>query len=176
MTPYLLFLTFSKGFSLTAPSHFLSPSSTSSRIASGFVSIRFSNRKSLIRSRSSFSGAKVMLARYGTFFSRTDRVPGNPHQHAQCAGNILYKRKIIVPRGELNGAMRGRGMPGFIDECHSLSMLFRPYLKQPLAEPHERAGENFFTATPRKLLTHPKPIEDFENCRFPWHTSISFII
>ncbi|MFH1953621.1 MAG: hypothetical protein ABIL06_18635 [Pseudomonadota bacterium] len=41
----------------------------------------------------------------------------------------MHKRKVIVPRGELNGAMRGRGMPGFSDECHSLSMLVTPYLK-----------------------------------------------
>ena len=27
----------------------------------------------------------------------------------------------LVVGGELNGAMKGRGMPGFNDECHSLS-------------------------------------------------------
>ena len=70
-------------------------------------------------------------------------VPGNPHQHAQCAGNILHKRKVIVPRGELNGAMRGRGMPGFSDECQSLSMLVNHTLNSRRQKPANLLEETF---------------------------------
>lgn len=41
----------------------------------------------------------------------------------------MHKHEVIVPRGELKEVMRGRGMPGFSNECLLLSMLVTPYLK-----------------------------------------------
>jgi len=36
---------------------------------------------------------------------------------------------VLFSEADADGAMRGRGMPGFGDECHSLSIPIAPYIK-----------------------------------------------